>query len=114
MKNTLAPAAVVLALSACAPSPERIEASSVSPALYTGQTCAALVGESVRISRRLEELTGRQTQAANHDTAMTAVSLILFWPAAFFIGATGDHATEIARLRGEAEAVASAARARGC
>jgi hypothetical protein len=41
------------------------------------------------------------------------VALILFWPAAFFIGGN-DQAPAIAQMRGEAQAIQSAAIARGC
>jgi len=44
---------------------------------------------------------------------MTAVALILFWPAAFAIGGN-DQAPAIAQMRGEAQAIQSAAVARGC
>jgi hypothetical protein len=44
---------------------------------------------------------------------MTAVALILFWPAAFAIGGN-DQSPAIAQMRGEAEAIQSAAVARGC
>jgi hypothetical protein len=107
-------AAAAFALSACAPSPDSIAASSVSPALYSGQSCAALNAEALRVNDRLADMTGRQARASSSDATMTAVSLILFWPAAFFIGSQGDHASDIARLRGEAEAIAAAARSRGC
>lgn len=114
MKPTILATAAALALSACAPSPDSIGASSVSPMLYQGQSCAALNSEAVRVHDRLGDLTGRQASAASSDAAMTAVSLALFWPAMFFIGSGGDHAADIARLRGEAEAIATAARQRGC
>ena len=114
MKPAMLAAAAALALTACAPSPDSIEASAVSPMLYTGQSCAALNAEAMRVNDRLADLTGRQARAANSDAAMTAVSLVLFWPAAFFIGSGGDHAGDIARLRGEAGAIATAARQRGC
>ena len=114
MKPIVLIAAASLALAACAQSPDSIEASAVSPMLYAGQSCAALNAEALRVNDRLGDLTGRQARAASNDAAMTAVSLVLFWPAAFFIGSSGDHANDIARVRGEAEAIAAAARQRGC
>jgi uncharacterized protein YcfL len=102
-----------LALSGCAAPPDRIVASDVSPTLYSHLDCRALNIEAQRIHSRLTNLTGAQRRAANNDTAMTAVTLVLFWPAMFLVG-RNDHAPEIARLRGEAEAVSIAARQRGC
>jgi hypothetical protein len=44
---------------------------------------------------------------------LTAVSLILFWPAAFFIN--GDDASpELARIKGTAEAINRTAVRKGC
>lgn len=105
--------ASLILVSACAKSPDRIVASSVSPVLYQNMDCGTLNIEAHRINDRLNELTGRQRAAANQDATMTAVSLVLFWPAAFFIG-NDDHETEIARLRGEAEAVSYAALSKNC
>lgn len=113
MKHIAITTAAALTLAACAQSPDRIEATDVSPALYAGQSCATLNTEAQRINSRLADLTGRQQRASSNDAALTAVSLILFWPAAFWIG-NQDHAPEIARLRGEAQAVAAAAQQRGC
>ena len=114
MRTIILATAAALTLAGCATSPDQITASSVSPTLYSGMTCAALNTEAMRVNDRLADLTERQARAANSDAVMTAVSLVLFWPAAFFIGSSGDHASDIARLRGEAEAIATAARQRGC
>ena len=114
MRPIILATAAALTLAGCAQSPDSIEASAVSPMLYAGQSCAALNAEALRVNDRLGDLTGRQARASSNDAAMTAVSLMLFWPAAFFIGSSGDHANDIARLRGEAEAIATAARQRGC
>ena len=98
----------------CAQSPDQIAARSVSPTLYGHLSCQQLNMEAQRVNNRLAQLTGAQQSRANRDATMTAVTLLLFWPAAFAIGAGSDHADEIAQLRGEAEAIAHAARARGC
>ena len=113
MKPIVLIAAASLTLAACAQSPDSIAARSVSPALYSGMTCPQINAEALRINARLADLTGRQQSAASSDAAMTAVTLVLFWPAAFFVGHT-DHSADIAQLRGEAEALTAAARSRGC
>jgi len=115
MKNIAKCALLIsgLLLSACAKSPDNIVASSVSPVLYQNLDCNSLNVEAHRINDRLNQLTGRQREAATQDSTLTAVSLILFWPAAFFIG-NEDHEAEISRLRGEAEAVSYAALSKNC
>jgi len=106
-------AAATLALAGCATAPEQIAAAYVSPVAFSGQTCGQLNAQAQQLNARLASATGQQTQQANNDAAMTAVALVLFWPAAFWIGGN-DQGPAIAQMRGEAQAIQSAAIARGC
>lgn len=106
--------AAALTLSACAKSPDQISTASVSPTMYSSLNCNQMQHEAHRINTRLTEITGRQQTAANSDAVMMGVGLVLFWPSLFFIGHSEDLAPEISRLRGEAEALQAAARARNC
>jgi hypothetical protein len=100
-------------VSACASKPEAIAPSYVSANAYSDYSCSQLNSEAEIVSGQLTAATGRQQSAADNDAAMTAVSLILFWPAAFFI--KGDDASpELARLKGTAEAINRAAVHKGC
>ena len=105
--------AATLALAGCATAPDQIAANYVSPVAFSGQTCGQLNAQAQQINARLATATGQQTQQANNDATMTAVALVLFWPAAFFIGGN-DQGPAIAQMRGEAEAIRTAAIARGC
>jgi hypothetical protein len=102
-----------ITLSACAADPDSIAPAYVSPMLYDSYTCAQLNREAQRLSGQLAQVTNQQQQAANNDAAMTAVTLVLFWPALFAIGG-GDQSGELARLRGEAQAIQQAAIQKGC
>ena len=113
MKTIIAITAAALALAGCATAPDQIAAAYVSPTAYTGQTCGQLNAAAVHLNARLASATGQQTEQANSDAAMTAVALILFWPAAFWIGGN-DQGPAIAQMRGEAEAINTAAIQRGC
>ena len=113
MKTTAITLVAALALSGCATAPEQIAANYVSPTAYSGQTCGQLNAQAQQLNARLATATGQQTQQANNDATMTAVALVLFWPAAFWIGGN-DQGPAIAQMRGEAEAVRAAAIARGC
>jgi len=114
MKTIIAiTAAATLALVGCAAAPDQIAAAYVSPTAYTGQTCGQLNAAAVQLNARLASATGQQAQQANSDATMTAVALILFWPAAFWIGGN-DQGPAIAQMRGEAEAIRAAAIQRGC
>lgn len=114
MKLTAIPALLAaVALSACATAPEDIAPTYVSPAGYSNLSCQQLNAEAAQLNSRLAAATGQQAQKASNDAAMTAVSLILFWPAAFFIKGD-DQAPAIAQMRGEAEAIRAAAVRKGC
>lgn len=113
MKMTVLTLALLSVLSACATAPEKIQASFVPTTQYAGLNCQQLNRDAVRVNNELTVASGQQKQAASNDAAMTAVSLILFWPAAFFIGGDGD-APNISRLKGEASALSAAGKSRGC
>lgn len=100
-------------LSGCATPPEQIQSDFVPVTQYSNLSCNQLNQEAIRVNRELSEATGRQQQAANNDAAMTAVSLILFWPAVFFIDGN-SNAPQLSRLKGEAEAISAAAQQKGC
>lgn len=102
-----------LTLAGCAADPASIAPAYVSPVAYSGLDCRAMNEEAARLSARLAAVIGQQQEAAESDAALTAVTLILFWPAIFWIGG-GDQSEELARLRGEAEALQAAATQRGC
>lgn len=113
MKLPALAAAAAITLAACAPDPATVAPSYVSPTAYAGITCPQLNAEATRLSARLAQVTGDQQAAAEADAVNTAISLILFWPAVFFVGG-GDQSAELARLRGEAEALRIAAMEKGC
>ena len=97
----------------CAKKPEDIAPAYVSRSEYGLYDCAQLNAEAEALSRRLESVTGQQRSAASSDAGLTALSVILFWPAAFWIG-NGDKGPELAELKGRAEALEEAGNARGC
>jgi hypothetical protein len=112
MKTTIATIAA-LSLAACAPSPDTITAAYVSPAMFNGQSCASLNAQSRVLAGRLATATGQQQAAADADSGTMALAIILFAPAVFFVGGN-DQSDAIAQMRGEAEALQSAAAAQGC
>lgn len=48
------------------------------------------------------------------DAAVATVGIIIFWPALFFTSGDGMATAEVARLKGEMDAVQSASTAKGC
>lgn len=113
MKPFYLATAAALTLAACAPDPATVAPAYVSPVAYAGLDCRALTAEASRLNARIATVTGQQQEAAAADTANAVVAALIFWPALFLIGGD-DQSPELARLRGEAEALQAAANARGC
>ncbi|MEM1100525.1 MAG: hypothetical protein AAGH73_03210 [Pseudomonadota bacterium] len=116
MKNTcvVLPLLTSLVLSGCAQSPENIAATYVSPLQFQSYSCNQLVEEGNRVGRRAAEVAGVQQKKADQDAGATAISLVLFWPAAFFIKGDKETAAELARLKGELEAIEQASIRKNC
>ena len=61
----------------------------------------------------MSEVNGAQDKTASDDTTAMAVGMILFWPALFFIDSS-DQRTEVARMKGEFDALEQAAIQKNC
>ncbi len=109
-------AALVLPLfvAGCATSPKDIAPAYVSPILYQNLTCDQLGQEAARVSQAAAVATGTQEQQAGKDVAMTAIGVVLFWPSLFFIGGDKGNAAEVARLKGEMQAIEHANISKNC
>jgi hypothetical protein len=101
-------------LCACATSSSEIRASYVSPLQYQGFTCQQIAAEAARISSRAAELAGVQDSKRTEDQIATGVGVIIFWPALFMVKGDGQTAAELARLKGENEALEQAAIQKNC
>jgi hypothetical protein len=96
---------VVATIGACASSSNDIRASYVSPLQYQGYTCQQISAEAARVSSRAAEVAGVQDTKRTNDQIATGVAVVVFWPAAFFVGGDGQAAAELGRLKGEYEAL---------
>lgn len=114
MKAIILTAVVAVAVSSCASKSTEITASYVSPVLYQNLTCQQLAEEARAVSSRAATAAGIQDKAASHDAAMTTVGVVLFWPALFFNKGDGAQSAELARLKGEMQAIEDASRRKGC
>jgi len=96
---------IVVILAGCAKRADQIAASYVSPYQYENFTCAQLAEEAQRVGTRASMVAGVQDEKATKDAVATTVGIIVFWPALFFIGGNDQQTAELARLRGEMEAI---------
>lgn len=114
MKRSIAAAlCAAMTVTACASSPDDIQGQYVSPLQYQSLTCEQIEGELRGISDRVATLTGQQRRRASQDKWATGVGLVIFWPALFFL-MRGDKADELARMKGEYEALVAAGQQKNC
>lgn len=113
-KTPIIAACVGMVLSGCAQKSEDIQGAYVSPMLYQSYNCRQIEQEARRVSARTAQITGIQDKKASNDAVATGVALVLFWPAAFFIGGNKENAAELGRLKGELEALESASIEKKC
>jgi len=92
-------------LSGCAQKSENVAGAYVSPLAYQGLSCRQIESEARRVSSRAASVSGIQDKNASNDAVATGVALVLFWPAAFFIKGKKENAAELARLKGELDAL---------
>lgn len=114
MKLPVAVLVLPLLLAGCATSPKDIAPAYVSPILYQNLTCDQLAQEAARVSQAAAVASGAQEQQASKDVAMTTIGVVLFWPSLFFIGGDKGNAAEIARLKGEMQAIEHANISKNC
>ena len=96
--------------SGCATSPNKMEASYVSPYKYKDYDEDQIIMEMDHVARRTNELYYSLKKESTNDNAQMAIGLLLFWPALFFLeGGDGPEAAEYARLKGEYEALRTVA-----
>jgi hypothetical protein len=115
MKYVILPVALATAfLGACASSSDKVAATYVSPVQYSSYSCNQIREETARLSSRAATAAGVQDQKRKDDQVVTAVGAVVFWPALFFIDGDNAHTAELARLKGEMEAVEQASVQKNC
>jgi hypothetical protein len=102
LKKTLLAGLTLTLLSACASRPESISASYISHEKYTGNDCAKLTNLMSDARAELTKFSEMQNSKANVDAASVFFVLI---PASKL---TGDSAADVAKWKGEVEAIDTA------
>lgn len=109
MKSIIIAASAACFVAACAKAPESISASYVSEVGYQGYSCKQLSEETQRLSQALSTASAQQSKARGNDVAGV---ILIGLPVSTL---SGDNiAPEIARLKGEQEAVRKSRITKGC
>lgn len=114
LKKSVIALGAVSMLAACATPPKDIAPAYVSTTLYENLSCQQLRNEAEGVSARAAAAYGKQESNRGQDAAMTTVGVVLFWPALFFMKGDGADAAEVARLKGEMQAIEQVNRVKNC
>jgi hypothetical protein len=98
-------ASACILLAGCASSSEDIASAYVSPLTYQNYSCSQLAAEMDRISLRVQQVAGSVDHTATNDKIAMGVGIVLFWPALLMLKGNGPQHEELARLKGEYDAV---------
>jgi hypothetical protein len=112
--DILAMSLAALAVAGCAANSDKIAATYVSPMQYESYSCRQLSEEGQRVSARAAIAAGVQDSQGIKDNASTPAGRIIYWPAASIAAGDNPNAAELARLRGELEAIELASIRRNC
>ncbi|MCW5694073.1 MAG: hypothetical protein KIT48_17080 [Pseudolabrys sp.] len=114
MKSICLALASSLLLTACAKEANQVGATYVSPVLYEAYTCPQLAEEAQRVSARAAQSSGVQDQKATNDKVAMGVGLVIFWPALLFTKGNDENTAELARLKGQMDAIEQASIKKRC
>jgi hypothetical protein len=98
-------AVTAVTLSACAKDADQVGATYISPITYENFTCPQLADEAQRVSSRVTQSAGVQDQKATNDKVAMGVGLVVFWPALLFTKGNDENTAELARLKGQMDAI---------
>jgi hypothetical protein len=112
--SVLASIAALAAIGGCAKDASEVGATYVSPITYQSYSCEQLGEEAQRVSSAAAQATGVQDQRATNDKVAMGVGLVVFWPALFFTKGNDENTAELARLKGEMDAIEQASIAKHC
>jgi hypothetical protein len=102
------------ALAGCASKSSEVTPSYVSPIMYQNYTCPQIAMEAQNVSSHAAEMAGAQDDKRTRDQVATGVAIVVFWPAAFLVGGDGNTAAELARLKGQMQALEQASVMKNC
>ena len=106
MRAFIAILSASLTIVGCATAGKDVVGAYVSPMQYASYDCNQIRDETARLTGRVTQLSGRLDEAASNDKAIASGG-IFFFPALFALGGTKSQEAELARLKGEAEALQS-------
>jgi hypothetical protein len=103
-----------LSLAGCASSAADVAPAYVSSIQYQTFTCPQLAAEAQRVSAAATAASGAQDSQRTKDALATTATVIVFWPAAFFVQGDKQNAAQLAQLKGQMDAIQQESIAKNC
>lgn len=113
-RTIVATTIAAMLLPACATRPENVVASHISSSRYSERTCKSLTRELDEVQDALRAQSGKLNDKATQDAVVTGVGVILFWPVLFALGNNAGLEGDVARLKGEEQAIRKQMREQDC
>jgi len=107
--RTIAVITLAAFASACATQGANVASSYVPSSRYSSATCESLAEDFVQVKQSENTLSGQLDTAFNKDAALVIVGALIF-----FIGSDKAKEAELARVKGEREAIQRAMNDRKC
>lgn len=109
-------AGLFLAVAGCssAPKSNEVSAAYVSTMQYQSMTCEQLLSEAESVRRSVPGLEQAVDKHRANQTGVEVVTWLLFWPAAFLLDKGEATSSQLARAKGELEAISLAMKAKRC
>jgi hypothetical protein len=104
---------VTLTLPGCATSSLDIHAQFVSPETYQELSCQQIGAEGERVAHRVAEISGTEHGNEGGPVWLLTQPIVVKWPTAW-LAASEEENTELARLKGEFEALERASTLKRC
>jgi hypothetical protein len=115
VKKELAVLSMALAVSACssAPKSNEVSAAYVPLAQYNNFTCEQLISEAESVRRSVPALESAVDKHRSNQTGVELVTWILFFPAALALDKGEGTSSQLAKAKGELQAVQTALMTKG-
>lgn len=119
MKKSLKITAAALSLgilAACSSAPKATEVSAafVPTSQYSNMNCQQLLTEAESVRRSIPGLEAAVNNHRSNQTGVEVVTWLLFWPAALLLDKGEATSSQLARAKGELEAINLALRTKSC
>jgi hypothetical protein len=114
MRRQILVIALASGLSACTARPEDVAVKPADPALFASMNCPDLAIKQEGFARDYNDVSSRQDTNAKIDAGLVAGSVVILWPMLAGLAFTTDYHDQLARARGQYDAVLGAERTKQC